>query len=45
MTEYKITLVIDDSNADEETDPLTTAVSNLEHEGYDVIYTRLERTN
>ena len=32
-----ITIVVSDLGADEETDPLTTAVSNLEYDGYTIM--------
>jgi hypothetical protein len=42
MPRWKLTIVVDDSNADSGVEPLTTAVSNLEYDGYEIITTGKE---
>jgi hypothetical protein len=40
---WKLTIVVDDDNADSGVEPLTTAVSNLEYDGYDIVATGKEQ--
>ena len=37
MSKWKLKIVIDDIEADKESNPISTAVSNLEYDGYKVI--------
>lgn len=34
---YKLTIIVDDTHAESGVLPLTTAVSNLEYDGYEII--------
>ncbi len=36
MAKWKLTIVVDDINADQESNPIATAVSNLEYDGYKI---------
>jgi hypothetical protein len=37
MSKWKLTIVIDDTDADDGSNPISTAVSNLEYDGYKII--------
>jgi len=37
MAVHKLVILVDDSDANEDTDPLSSALSNLEYDGYEVI--------
>ena len=42
MAVHKLVIVVDDSDANEDTDPLSSALSNLEYDGYEVIQSSIE---
>lgn len=44
MTKYKLTIVLDDSGADDNTDPISSAVSNLEYDNYGIISATIEKS-
>ena len=37
MSKWKLTIVVDDIDADEGSNPISTAVSNLEYDNYKII--------
>jgi hypothetical protein len=37
MSKWKLTIVVDDEYADQESNPIATAVSNLEYDNYKII--------
>jgi len=37
MSKWKLTIVIDDTDADDGSNPISTAVSNLEYDGYKIV--------
>ena len=42
MAVHKLVIVVDDSDANEDTYPLSSALSNLEYDGYEVIQSSIE---
>jgi hypothetical protein len=37
MSKWKLTIVVDDIDADQESNPIATAVSNLEYDSYKIV--------
>lgn len=37
MSKWKLTIVVDDIDADEDSNPISTAVSNLEYDSYKIV--------
>jgi hypothetical protein len=37
MSKWKLTIVVDDVDADQESNPIATAVSNLEYDSYKIV--------
>ena len=37
MSKWKLTIVVDDEYADQESNPIATAVSNLEYDNYKIV--------
>jgi hypothetical protein len=37
MSKWKLTIVVDDIDADQESNPIATAVSNLEYDNYKIV--------
>lgn len=37
MSKWKLTIVVDDIDADEDSNPIATAVSNLEYDSYKIV--------
>ncbi len=37
MSKWKLTIVVDDEYADQESNPIATAVSNLEYDSYKIV--------
>jgi hypothetical protein len=45
MSKWKLTIVVDDANADEGSNPIATAVSNLEYDSYEIVSWTEEKEN
>jgi len=42
MSKWKLTIMVDDTNAEEGTNPIATAVSNLEYDSYEIVSWEVE---
>jgi hypothetical protein len=42
MSKWKLTIMVDDTNAEEGTNPIDTAVSNLEYDSYEIVSWEVE---
>lgn len=38
MAKWKLTIIVDDANSNEDSDPIATAISNLEYDNYKIVY-------
>ena len=45
MSKWKLTIVVDDTNAEEGSNPIATAVSNLEYDSYEIVSWKEEEIN
>jgi hypothetical protein len=42
MAKHMLTIIVDDTNADEDVDPIDSAISNLEYDGFEIVKSAIE---
>jgi hypothetical protein len=42
MAKHMLTIIVDDTDADEDVDPMASAISNLEYDGFEIVKSAIE---